>query len=64
MPEVAANAALILNPYDINEIAKAMELMINNPDLRHDFIRAGKERSKLFSWEKTAEEYLTLFSSM
>lgn len=64
VPEVAANAALILNPYDINEIAKAMELMINNPDLRHDFIRAGKERSKLFSWEKTAEEYLTLFRSM
>lgn len=64
VPEVVANAALMLNPYDINELAKAMELMINNPDLRNNFIAAGKERSKLFSWEKTAEEYLALFRNI
>lgn len=64
VPEVVADAALMLNPYDINELAKAMELMINNPDLRNNFIVAGKERSKLFSWEKTAEEYLALFRSI
>jgi glycosyltransferase involved in cell wall biosynthesis len=47
-----------------NAIAKALELVIINPDLKATLIKAGEERIKQFSWEKTAKEYLKLFKSL
>jgi glycosyltransferase involved in cell wall biosynthesis len=64
LPEVVGTAALSINPYDINAIAKALELVIINPDLKKSLIKAGKEQIKKFSWEKTAKEYLELFRSL
>lgn len=64
VPEVVANTAITTNPYDINELANAIGLVINNPDLKSSLIKAGKERSKQFTWEKTAEKYLELFKAL
>jgi glycosyltransferase involved in cell wall biosynthesis len=64
LPEVAGSAAITLNPYDINDIAKALELVINNNTLKKSLIESGKKQSQLFSWEKTAQEYLELFRSL
>lgn len=64
LPEVVGRAAITLNPYDINEIAKALELVINSDSLKKSLIAAGKQQAKLFSWEKTAEEYIKLFRSL
>lgn len=64
LPEVVGTAALSVNPYDINAIAKALELVIINPELKESLIKAGREQIKKFSWEKTAEEYLRLFKSL
>ncbi len=64
IPEVVGSAALSINPYDINEIAKALELVITNPELRQSLIKAGQEQIKNFSWEKTAKQYLELFKSL
>ncbi|MDD2680816.1 MAG: glycosyltransferase family 1 protein [Patescibacteria group bacterium] len=64
LPEVVGTAALSINPYDINAIAKALELVVTNPELKASLIKAGKEQIKQFSWEKTAKEYLELFKSL
>lgn len=64
VPEVVADAAIILNPYDISEIAKALELVINDQGLKAKLIAAGRERAKKFSWEKTASAYIKLFKSL
>jgi glycosyltransferase involved in cell wall biosynthesis len=64
LPEVAGRAAITLNPYDINDIAKALELVINSDSLKKTLIEGGKQQAKLFSWEKTAKEYLLLFKSL
>ena len=64
VPEVVGKAALTINPYDINDIAKALELMINNQDLKADFIKQGKKQAELFSWQETARQYLRLFNSL
>ena len=55
LPEVAADAALLVNPHDIREIAGAMKKITFVPDLRKKLTEKGFQRSKRFSWNKTAE---------
>ena len=55
MPEVAGQAALLVNPFDPKEIARAMKKITFVPDLRKKLVEKGFKRSKLFSWDKTAE---------
>jgi glycosyltransferase involved in cell wall biosynthesis len=55
MPEIANGAALLCNPYQIEDIAKAMEQILEN-DVRSRCIERGKEVVKSYSWEKTADE--------
>ena len=54
MPEVAGDAALIVNPHNPDEIAFAMEKIISDKELKNKLINKGLERSKNFSWDKTA----------
>jgi len=54
MPEVAGEAALLVNPLSVEEIKAAMETIFVDNDLRNDFISKGKERLHLFSWDKSA----------
>jgi len=61
MAEVAGNAALLVNPYNIDEIAEAMYKVLTNKNLREDLIKRGLERVKKFSWEKTAKETLKIY---
>ncbi len=55
MPEVAGDAALIVDPFDISDIAKAMNIIESNPDIRKQLIKKGADRVKQFSWNHTAE---------
>lgn len=64
LPEVVGPAALAVNPYDINEIAKALELVVTDDKLKNRLIKAGQEQIHNFSWEKTAKQYLELFKSL
>jgi len=61
LPEVVENSAITINPYDVNDLAKTMELLIYNQDLRTNLINKGKEQVKKFSWGKAAKQYLDLF---
>jgi len=54
MPEVAGDAALIVNPHDPDSILNAMEQLYLNSGLRQELIRKGQLRSQVFSWEKSA----------
>lgn len=54
MPEVAGDAALLVDPFDITSIAAAMANLANNGTLKSDLIRKGHERYQYFSWEKSA----------
>ncbi len=55
MPEVAGNAALFVDPYDVTSIAQAMETLACNDNLQKELIAKGFERAKDFSWDKTAQ---------
>ena len=55
MPEIAGDSALLVDPFDINDIASAMQEVSNNEAHRKELIVKGIERARLFSWEKTAD---------
>lgn len=58
LPEAGGDAALYVNPLDVNEIVKNLELIIHNSELREKLIKKGYEQVKKFAWEKTARETL------
>lgn len=54
MPEVAGNAALLIDPFSVESIAQGMQEIATNTVLRNQLIEKGKKRSADFSWDKTA----------
>ena len=57
MPEVAGDAAYYVNPFDINQIAEAMEQLVSSNKLLKSLTEKAIERKTLFSWDKTASEF-------
>ncbi len=53
LPEVAGDAAILINPYNTGEITAAMQTIINNSELREQLSEKGLKRANQFSWEKT-----------
>ena len=60
LPEVAGDAALLVDPHDVDAIAAAMERLLADDALRAELIRRGHENVKRFSWEKCARETLAV----
>jgi glycosyltransferase involved in cell wall biosynthesis len=61
MPEVAGDAAVLVNPYSVEEIASVIEKVLSDERLRASMRNKGLERAKQFSWEKTAGETLQVY---
>jgi glycosyltransferase involved in cell wall biosynthesis len=57
MPEVAGNAALLVNPLDLDEIANAMNKIVADSDLRKDLISAGLVRAMDFTWDGSSNKF-------
>jgi glycosyltransferase involved in cell wall biosynthesis len=55
LPEVTGEAALLIDPYDVEAIADAMQTVIDSSQLRSKMRAAGIERAELFSWEHTGK---------
>jgi glycosyltransferase involved in cell wall biosynthesis len=54
MPEVAGNAALLVNPLNVEEIANAMTKIYSDKTLANDLIEKGKVQCQQFNWDNTA----------
>jgi glycosyltransferase involved in cell wall biosynthesis len=54
IPEVVGDAALMVDPYDVDELAETMRKVLQDERLREEMRRKGLVRAKLFSWEETA----------
>ena len=63
MPEVAGDAAVLVDPYDVDALAEAMHCVLTDKSLRDGLIKKGLERVKQFSWEKCAEETIRVYES-
>jgi glycosyltransferase involved in cell wall biosynthesis len=58
LPEVAGNAALLVNPNDAATISEAITRVYENTNLREHLRQAGLAHAAAFTWEKTAERTL------
>jgi len=56
LPEIVGNSAILVDPLNTEELEQAILKVIKNEDLRKDLIKKGINRSKMFSWEKAAED--------
>lgn len=61
MPEVLGPAAAYFNPENIRSMADAISGVLGDEDLSIRLAKAGRERIKMFSWEKMAEETLGVY---
>ncbi|MVM34762.1 glycosyltransferase [Spirosoma sp. HMF4905] len=63
MPEVAGDAALLVDPNSVEEMASGIERLIKQPALRAELRAKGLQRAALFSWEATANKLLTVYAN-
>ncbi len=61
LPDVAGGAALLFDPEDPADVARAVERLWNDEALRRELAARGRERVAGFSWERVARRYRALY---
>jgi glycosyltransferase involved in cell wall biosynthesis len=61
LPEVVGDSGLLVNPHDIDDIAKAMETMITAPDIRAASAQKALARSAEFSWDTCVDQTVDIY---
>jgi glycosyltransferase involved in cell wall biosynthesis len=61
LPEVAGDAAVLVDPYDVDGLARAMQRLLDDACLRDSLIAAGRQRARRFTWERCAEDVEAVF---
>ncbi|WP_211598129.1 glycosyltransferase family 4 protein [Halomonas caseinilytica] len=56
LPEVAGDAAILVDPLDIGELKRAIECLEHDSKLRCELVFKGYDRVSYFTWEKTARK--------
>ena len=64
IPEVTGDAAILIDPNNLIQLAEAILKVISDSQLRQELINKGKARAKLFSWERTAQETLNAYRTI
>ncbi len=55
MPEIAGDAALLVDPFSVDSICGQMQKIASDSVLRESLIEKGRERRKEFTWQKSAD---------
>ena len=61
LPEIAGDAALLVDPADTGAIAAALRRVLSEPALAEELRRSGYRRAAQFSWERAARETLAVY---
>ena len=64
LPEVVGNAALSVDPYDVEAIAAGIERLIKDSVLRDQLSVKGLARAEMFDWQKTARQTLRVYEQV
>ena len=64
LPEVVGDAAILVNPRDVFEMATAMHRVLSDAAIQLQMRQKGLERAKLFSGEKEAQQILEVFENL
>jgi|YNPBryBLVA2012_1023415.scaffolds.fasta_scaffold00112_13 glycosyltransferase involved in cell wall biosynthesis len=61
LPEVTGEAAVLVNPENVFDIARGLREALLNEALRRELIRRGMQQARRFSWEATARQVLEVY---
>jgi glycosyltransferase involved in cell wall biosynthesis len=64
MPEVAGGAALLIDPYNVDELASALIRLTSEPSLSGDLIRRGHARALGFTWESAVAQTWAVYEKV
>lgn len=64
MPEVADEAAMLVNPLDVESISQAIKKVLDNQKLYNHLKYSGLSRAMAFSWENTAQRTIQLYEKI
>lgn len=64
LPEVAGDAAILVDPYKTEDIMLALIKLYNDKALQNELVKKGTEQLKKFSWRKCAEETLAVLEKI
>ena len=64
MPEVAGSAALLVNPFQVDEIAFALQRLAHDENLRAELAAQGRKRAAEFPWQKTVERTHSVYEAV
>jgi glycosyltransferase involved in cell wall biosynthesis len=64
MPEICGEAALYFDPFNEQEIANQITIVLTNPTLQTRLIEKGIQHSSKFTWEKAGKYHIDLFNSL
>jgi len=64
MPEILGQAPLYFDPYNIEDIEKAIEKVTGDDKLRAELSKKGLEQAKKYDWKRTAEQTLEVYKEV
>ena len=64
LPEVAGDAAVLVDPLSVDEIRSALRLLLDSADLRERLAQAGRKKAANYRWDRCAGESLQFFSDV
>ncbi len=64
LPVVAGEAALLVDPYDVDNIAQTMHLVLSNPHQGAEMKAIGQRQAARFTWERTARATLDVYQNL
>lgn len=64
IPEVVGSAGILVNPYQVDELAHAICQVVGSSELRQEMSRAGLARAQDFSWRKCALETMNVYRQL
>lgn len=64
LPEVTGDAAILIDPYDEDALARELLRIVNQPDLRDRMRQLGIEQARKFTWRNAAEKTLQIYKDI
>lgn len=64
LSEVVGSGAIMIDPYNIDELSFAIIRVLEDNELRENLIKKGLKQAKKFNWDTTAEEVLKSFKKL
>lgn len=64
LPEVAGDAAITVDPYDVEAIADAIKRLLDDTSLYQAYVQMGYERAKQFTWDNSAKHLRQIYAKV